>query len=134
VLGSPDQAAYDAARQVALNEVAKIVSNPNLSGQLSDSARKEIEAFNPNSATLKQSVAVMRILKQDMSNRAAAYDTQIGEIKGRISGKKPADTTAAPANVPNLSGLAPGTARKFTSGPFAGQTWTIGPDGKPVQR
>lgn len=104
VLGSPDQAAYEAARQVALNEVAKITSNPNLSGQLSDAARKEVENFNAGSATLKQSVAVMRVLKQDMANRAAAYDTQIADIKGRISGKK-AESAPAPSSAP--SGGAP---------------------------
>lgn len=90
MLGSPNQAAYDAARQVAINEVAKITSNPGLSGTLSDSARKEVENFNPSNATLKQTVAVMRILKQDMANRAAAYDQQIAEIKGRIGGKSEA--------------------------------------------
>lgn len=93
VLGSPNQAAYDAARQVALNEVARITSNPNLTGVLSDSARKEVEAFNPNSATLAQSVAVMRVLKQDMANRAVAYDQQLDEVKARIkagSGTTPA--------------------------------------------
>jgi hypothetical protein len=84
MLGSPDQAAYDAARQVAINEIAKITSNPNLSGTLSDSARQEVEHFNPQSATLKQTVAVMRLLKQDMANRASAMDDQIAGIRGRI--------------------------------------------------
>ena len=36
-------------------------------------------------------------------------------------------------NVPNLSGLAQGVGRTFNSGPFAGQTWTIGPDNQPKQ-
>ncbi len=88
-LGSPDQAAYDTARQVAINEVAKIISNPNLSGQLSDSARHEVEAFNPTNATLGQSVAVMRVLKQDMANRAQSMDQTLSEIRGRISKSEP---------------------------------------------
>lgn len=33
--------------------------------------------------------------------------------------------------VPDLSGLKPGTGRRFREGPFAGQTWKIGPDGSP---
>lgn len=86
MLGSPDQAAYDAARQVAINEIAKITSNPTLSGTLSDSARHEVDAFNPANATLKQTVAVMRLLKQDMGNRTKALDDQITTIKGRIGG------------------------------------------------
>jgi hypothetical protein len=85
MLGSPDQAAYDAARQVAVNEIAKIVSNPTLSGTLSDSARHEVEAFNPGTATLAQSVRVMRLLKQDMDNRTSALDDAIGGIRSRIT-------------------------------------------------
>jgi hypothetical protein len=34
---------------------------------------------------------------------------------------------------PNLSGLAKGQKRTYNKGPFAGQTWTIGADGKPAQ-
>lgn len=86
VLGSGDQAAYDAARQVAISEIAKIVQNPALTGQLSDSARHEIEVFNPSNATLKQTVAVMRLLKRDMTNRATSLDDQIRSIRGRLSG------------------------------------------------
>lgn len=87
MLGSENQAAYDAARQVAVNEIAKITSgSSNLGGALSDSARKEISDFNPQNATLKQTVAVMRILKQDMANRTIAMDKQIAEISGRIKG------------------------------------------------
>jgi hypothetical protein len=97
LLGSPDQASYDAARQVAINEIAKITSNPTLAGTLSDSARKEVEAFNPAGATLKQTVSVMRLLKRDMQNRTGALDEQIGAIRGRIKlGSQPAPSTAAP--------------------------------------
>lgn len=94
MLGSPDQAKYDAARQVAINEIAKITSNPTLSGQLSDSARHEVEAFNPQGATLAQTVAVMRLLKQDMGNRVGSLDTQLADIRGRLAPKK---VTPAPA-------------------------------------
>lgn len=113
LLGSPDQAAYDAARQVAVNEIAKITSNPNLSGTLSDSARKEVEAFNPSNATLKQSVAVMRLLRQDMGNRATSLDDQIAQVNDTLHGKTaappPATAAAVPANVAAaLKGLGPG--------------------------
>lgn len=99
LLGSPDQAAFDAARQVAVNEVAKIVSNPTLSGTLSDSARHEVEAFNPATATLAQSVRVMRLLKQDMDNRTGALDDAIAGIRSRISKGAPGaagTTTTSP--------------------------------------
>lgn len=94
--GSEAQAKYAAARQVAISEIAKIVQNPALTGVLSDSARHEIEVFNPQSATLKQTVAVMNLLKQDMKNRADSLDTQLKDIRGRIGGAQNA-TPAAPA-------------------------------------
>lgn len=85
MLGSPDQAAYEAARQVAINEIAKITSNPTLSGTLSDSARHEVDAFNPQNATLKQTIAVMRLLKTDMKNRTSSLDDALAATKARIS-------------------------------------------------
>lgn len=86
VLGAPDQAAYDAARQVAVNEIAKITSNPTLSGTLSDSARHEVESFNPQNATLKQTIAVMKLLKRDMANRAQSLDDAIAQQRGTLRG------------------------------------------------
>jgi hypothetical protein len=93
-LGSADLAAYNAARQVALTEVARVVNNPTLSGQLSDSARKEVMSLNSPNATLAQIYRVVGVLKQDMSNRHQSLDQQLTEIKGRMGGAQPA---AAPA-------------------------------------
>lgn len=86
VFGSADQAAYDAARQVALVEISRVVNNPNLSGVLSDSARREIAELNPESATLKQIYSVANILKQDMKNRHESLSQQVTDVKGRIHG------------------------------------------------
>lgn len=91
MLGSPDQAAFDAARQVAVNEIAKVTSGGGLSSVLSDSARHEIAAFNPANATLAQTVAVMRLLKKDMENRTGSIDDQIKSIRERIA-TKPGET------------------------------------------
>lgn len=98
-LGNADLSAYNTARQVAISEIAKVVSSPGLSGVLSDSARKEVENFNPSSATLKQSIAVMSLLKQDMANRAKSMDEQIASIKGRINGT-PDTPVAKPGDLP----------------------------------
>lgn len=91
VLGGKEVAAYDAARQVALTEIAKVVNNPTLAGQLSDSARHEVTGLIPENATLGQIYHVVEILKQDMANRRKSLDEGIGEIKGRISGSRGAD-------------------------------------------
>lgn len=97
-LGGKELAAFNAARQIALNEVAKVTSNPNLTGQLSDSARKEIEAILSPTATLKQIYDVVAILKTDMNNRKVSMDEQIGAIKGRIGG---GTNAATPPPSPN---------------------------------
>lgn len=83
-LGSKDLAAYDAARQVALTEIAKVVNNPSLSSALSDTARKEVTSLIPENATLGQIYQVANILKQDMANRKQFLEQGIKEIKGRM--------------------------------------------------
>jgi hypothetical protein len=103
MLGSPDQVKYDAARQVALSEIARIVQNPNLTGQLSDSARQEIEVFNPSNATLAQSVAVMRLLKRDMANRKQSLDDALKDVRGRIGGGSKKTEESDTPRVPGLS-------------------------------
>jgi hypothetical protein len=85
-MGGTEMPAYEAARRVALTEIAKVTSNPNLTGVLSDSARKEIEEFNPENATLAQTLAVAKVLKQDMANRKSELGAQVGAIKDRIRG------------------------------------------------
>jgi hypothetical protein len=84
--GSANIAAVNAARQVANNEIAKVTTNPTLSGTLSDSARHEVEAYNPQTATFKQTLAVANILRADMTNRRVSLDNGIKEIKGRLGG------------------------------------------------
>jgi len=85
-LGAEDTLALNAARQVAINEIAKVTSNPGLSGQLSDTARKEVEAFIPQSATYGQALRVAGILTQDMDNRYDSMSQQIEGIKKRLQG------------------------------------------------
>ncbi len=86
MLGGQDQAAFNAARQVAVNEIAKVTSSPGLSGQLSDSARHEVEAFIPANATVGQIMHVASVLKQDMENRRTSYQEQIADIQKRLGG------------------------------------------------
>ena len=40
---------------------------------------------------------------------------------------------APPSTVPDLTGLAKGRGRRFTEGPFAGQTWTLDDNGQPYR-
>jgi hypothetical protein len=86
VVGSENMAAVNAARQVANNEIAKVTSGGGLSGVLSDSARHEVESYNPASATFAQTKAVAAVLKQDMANRHGSMDATLSDIKSRIGG------------------------------------------------
>lgn len=97
--GKPEYMAFHAARVVAFTEVAKVLNNPNGSGAVSDSARKEAEgALSPN-ATLEQLVAAADILKQDMQTRMTAMEDTIAGTKKKIAlggqDQKPAGATGA---------------------------------------
>lgn len=84
LMGQKEVPAYETARMVALTEIARVVNNPNLTGQLTDDARREVEKFNPNNATFAQTVAVARVLHQDMKNRHDALVAQEKEIRDEI--------------------------------------------------
>jgi len=90
VVGSTNMAAVNAARQVANNEIAKVTTGGGLGGVLSDSARHEVDRYNPETATFKQTVAIVNLLKQDMANRSKSMDDTIAEIKGRVGTVGPA--------------------------------------------
>ncbi len=102
-LGSTDLAAFDAARQVALTEISKVVNNPNLTGQLSDSARREVTGLIPENATLKQIYRVVGILRQDMANRRKYLDEGVKGIQGRMGGGGQSSAPPPQGN-PNPSG------------------------------
>jgi hypothetical protein len=98
--GNTNVTAFNTARQVALTEIAKVLTNPGLGGQLSDSARHEVEGLIGKDATLKQIYTAANILKTDMKNRRDSLDSQLGEIRGRIGGAPPA--AAGPGAVPGV--------------------------------
>jgi len=62
-LGASDQAAFNAARDVALREIARVTNDPKLSGALTDSARKEVLSLIPEGATFAQIKRVAKVLK-----------------------------------------------------------------------
>lgn len=89
LLGNDELPAYNAARNVALNEIARVTSNANLSGQLTVSHQKEVQDFNPANATLAQTVHVANILKQDMANRKAESAQQLHNQGNRFGVQEP---------------------------------------------
>jgi hypothetical protein len=83
-LGSAEQAAFNAARQTAVTEIAKVLNSSNASGVLSDSARHEVEGLIGPNATLRQIASAANVLRQDMGNRHQAYQQQIADIQNRM--------------------------------------------------
>ena len=129
-LGSADLAAYNTARQVAVNEIAKVVSNPGLSGQLSDTARKEVADFNPQSATLAQTYRVAQVLRQDMANRHQAYNDQIADITARIGKGTTQEQNAPAAAAPAAAGMARPKTKADFDALKSGSTYIDPSDGK----
>lgn len=104
-MGSADMAAFNAARQVATVEIARVLNNPGLTGVLSDTARAEVNSLISPNANLQQIYSAANILKQDMENRRVSYNQQISDIQQRMKGtqkpeqnqwKAPADAPQAP--------------------------------------
>jgi hypothetical protein len=86
-LGSPEQAAFNAARVVVSPEVARVLQTATGSGVLSDSARHEVETILDPNATMQQQAAAAKTILQDFDNRKSSSQAAISEVKGRIAGK-----------------------------------------------
>lgn len=69
--GNPVMAQYQGAMQSVATEIARIVTQPRLTGQLTDSARKEIQHFLHGNMTHSQLTALMGTLRTEMKNREA---------------------------------------------------------------
>ncbi len=87
ILGSTELAESNTTRQVAANEIARVVSTMG-AGILSDSARKEAMELLSGDATKAQLRAAARRLRQDMANRMASLDDSIDDIKSRLGPAK----------------------------------------------
>lgn len=57
----------------------------------------------------------------------AGYDVSKFQARGSMGSDRNLSA------VPDLNGVKPGMGRKFTDGPFKGQTWSVGVDGKPFK-
>ena len=84
VTGDPDLTAFDASIRTAINEVAKVTTSATGAGQLSDTARKEVEENLKASHNPKQVMAAIGILKRDMENRRIGYANKSNELRGNL--------------------------------------------------
>lgn len=122
VAGDPKMAQFSAARQVAVQEISRVLGG-SLGGVVSDSARHEASGLLGPDASLAQIQAAAEILKQDMHNRRQSMETELGVIRGRAGGK----SAAAPAPAAPAQPAAPATRpRRTVNGEtreWDGQKW-----------
>lgn len=84
IAGDTDVTKFDAQMAVYLPEVAKILSNPNMTGVLSDNAREEAKAVVGQNFTADQLKAVIPLIEQDFGRRDAAIKDEVKEVQGTI--------------------------------------------------
>ena len=94
----PDIAEYMAQMHFVEVEGARVLANPRLVGQLTDTARKDLESVVSGNMTLASSERVLRRMMSDGDNRVNAMEDQrqrtVGEIRrtGRGGGRPSADS------------------------------------------
>lgn len=119
--GDPDVAKFNAQLQIYRTEAARILTNPNLSGQLTDSARKEVEHFLAPGASAQQIVGTVDLLKNDFDNRKITLEQQMDLIRDRMNKGYGAGTTPNPGRratdqVPTFANEAEATAAGIKPG------------------
>jgi hypothetical protein len=97
LLGSAKQTQFNTARQVAVQEIGKVLGGAVQGGAITDSQRHEVEGLLSGDASLAQITAAAETLKQDMANRKAAVHAQLDQVRGRLSGQPQAAAPEATA-------------------------------------
>ena len=80
IQGDPDVAEFNFQMQLVRNGVAKIVSNPNMTGVLTKDQVDELRDGLPNASSAKQIKAIAARAKADFANRHEAIDEQIAKV------------------------------------------------------
>jgi hypothetical protein len=109
LLGDPNMSKFATYLQSVQNEYGRIISQPNLAGQLTDSARHEAEALIDPKATVPQIIASIQALKAEGDNRLLSVGEQVKRIQQRMQ-------------------VGPGASSGSEPKPVV---WERGPDGKP---
>ena len=85
IYGDEDVSAFNAQITLFGNEAAKIISNPSMSGVLTDSSRHEVQGFLPQKASAKQIERVVNLLEGDFGRRKKATEDQMNDIRDRMT-------------------------------------------------
>src|SRR6516164_4329953 len=95
--GDPGVTDFNIQYQAYLGEVSRAISNPNLSGVLPVTVRREFEESLPQASNAEQIRQAVDTAKQDMAIRNEEMSSQLENIKGRIRGE-PAKATPPSAS------------------------------------
>jgi hypothetical protein len=109
IAGDTDVTAFNTQLRTTVPEVGRIQFNPNLTGVLTEGARKEVEGVIPEGVTLPQLQTIRDVLRRDFGKRQSALDTTIDEVAARTR----AGTVTSPATSPATT--APVTATDSTA-------------------
>lgn len=97
-LGNVDLAKFHTIIRSVQNEYARIISQPNLSGILTDAAREEAKQLIDPNATVPQILASIQTLKAEGNNRLVSLADQIKTIQARMQNP---GTTQTPVHTPS---------------------------------
>lgn len=106
-MGDPDVAEYLGQMRLVQTEAARIIANPNLSGQLTDTARKEIHDILNGEMTVAQVTRLTTRLKADAELRKQGLDKQAEQLGNEIRGSAEAPKAEAPKAATPAAAAAP---------------------------
>ena len=104
MLGKPNVAEYLAQVQIVQTEAARVLNNPRLVGQLTDSARHEMQNIVSGNMSLGQTVAVVDRLQSDANNRVNAMRKQSEQLRKSLGSPTSGATTNAASPPVNSKG------------------------------
>jgi hypothetical protein len=93
---NPDVAEFLAQTHIVQTEAARVLNNPRLTGQLTDTAKREMQDIVSGNMTLGSYTRVVDRLVTDGRNRVAAMESEAGALQKRLSGDAKG-ASAAPA-------------------------------------
>ena len=122
IAGDPDVSAFQFQLRSFTNEVGRILTNANITGQLTNQARTEAGEFLTSGATAQQLESVFDTFKADVDNRSSELAAGVSDIKERIAARR-----QQLSNTPG--GQAPAASPTKTPAPLSG---SAAPSGKPA--
>lgn len=92
IAGDPDVTKFNFQYESFITESARVIQNPNLTGVLPVTVRREFQEALPKSSSAQQFRETFEIIKQDFRARKEEMQATIDRTKGELKGEKPTDT------------------------------------------